>query len=170
MCPALIQNAKAVEKRRLKDGLKGRLERRPSVSNLVEMNIIPEECTRCRISPALVATRRKVMREALKDGLRAWLEGRARLQQSKEEEVEDVGRVRLLARKFTTHARRVVMEKETVTEEKWRAQIKWGREVEIELRKAREREQSTGGCAQPTRAHVLGLRRFWEGVIRAAAG
>jgi len=26
-----------------------------------------------------------------------------------------------------------------------------------------------GVCPQPTRAHVLGLKRFWEGVIRAAA-
>ena len=26
-----------------------------------------------------------------------------------------------------------------------------------------------GVCAQPTRAHVLGLKRFWEGVIRASA-
>ena len=32
-----------------------------------------------------------------------------------------------------------------------------------------QKGSSWGACAQPTRAHVLGLRRFWEGMARAGA-
>ncbi|KAK5045209.1 hypothetical protein LTR84_009542 [Exophiala bonariae] len=69
----------------------------------------------------------------------------------------------------------------------------WGREAEIARQRDEERRArmvgdcaSEGGqdqdcstrkagvdywgvCAQPTRAHVLGLKTFWEGVIRASA-
>jgi hypothetical protein len=59
----------------------------------------------------------------------------------------------------------------------------WGREAEIARNREEERRKRMGDagraadggldycgvCPQPTRAHVLGLKRFWEGVIRAAA-
>jgi len=173
--PVLIQSQQAVERRRLKDGLCRKLERRPSVTSLVSLNIMPEECARHVVSPAIVATRRKVMRESLKDGLRAWVEGRAlQAQKRKADEMEAVetSNVKTLVRRFA--AKKVALDWEErmdpVALEKKRAQARWGREVEIARQKEERRAAASGICAQPTRAHVLGLKRFWEGVIRAAAG
>jgi hypothetical protein len=172
--PALIQSQQAIEKQRLKDGLCRKLERRPSVHSLVSMNIMPEECAKRTISPTIFATRRKVIRENLKDGLRAWVEGRGiQAQKRKADELEAAERstVKALARRFTA---KMLEEQEGSADflelEKKRAQAKWGREVEMARRREEKRTGTNGGCAQPTRAHVLGLKRFWEGVIRAAAG
>lgn len=157
------------------DGLGRKLERRPSMNSLVSLNILPEECARRSVSPAIVATRRKVIRESLKDGLRAWVEGRAiQAQKRKADEVEAAEKttVKTLVRRFA--ARKLVQEMEenvdSVSLEKGKAQARWGREVEIARQDEKKRAAATGACAHPTRAHVLGLRKFWEGVIRAAAG
>lgn len=46
--------------------------------------------------------------------------------------------------------------KEKAIPQHTKAQARWGKG-------AKER------CSAPTRAHVLGLRRFWEGVIKGSA-
>ena len=178
--PVLIQSQQAVERHRLKDGLGKKLERRPSMSSLVSLNILPEECARRSVSPAIVATRRRVIRESLKDGLRAWVEGRGiQAQKRKADEMEAAERitVKSLVRRFA--ARKVAQDMakqepvhhlDPVTLEKRRAQARWGREVEVAKMDAERRTAAHGTCEQPTRAKVLGMKKFWEGVIRAAAG
>jgi hypothetical protein len=175
--PALIQSRQAVSRERLKIGLGRKLERRPSLTSLVSLNILPEECLTRSVSPALVATRRKVIRESLKDGLRAWVEGRAVLaQKQKADEVDAVEKISVkgLVRRYT--ARRVVADGQderldAVALEKKKAQMRWGREADLARKREREKRRGVNGaCSQPTRAKVLGLKRFWEGVIRAAAG
>jgi hypothetical protein len=150
------------------------------MSSLVSLNILPEECARHNVAPAIVATRRKVIRESLKDGLRAWVEGRGiQAQKRKADEMDGAERitVKSLVRRFA--ARKLAQDKpeqchihlsDPVAVEKRRAQARWGREVEVAKMDAERRTAAHGTCAQPTRAHVLGLKRFWEGVIRAAAG
>lgn len=148
--------------------------------SLVQLNILPEECAprkgRSAIAPGLVERRRSVIRERLKDGLRVWVEKRAVLMQRRrkaEVDSEIVG-VRGLVRRFSsaTQDERGIADC-AVTMEKKKAHAKWGRE--LERAKTREKMRSLGAtedgcCSQPTRAHVLGLRRFWEGVIKAAGG
>jgi len=157
------------------DGLGRKLEHRPSMNSLISMNIMPEECARRNVSPAIVATRRKVIRESLKDGLRAWVEGRAlQAQKRKADEMEAVEKntVKTLVRRFA--AKKLALERaekiNPVSLEKRRAQARWGREVEMARQEEERRVMANGACPQPTRAHVLGLKKFWEGVIRAAAG
>lgn len=113
------------------------------------------------------------MRESLKDGLRAWVEGRGlAAQKRKADEMDATERktVKNMARRFT--ARKLAQEQEGrrdwVEAEKQKAQAQWGREVEIARRKEERRASQNAGSSHP-RAHVLGLKRFWEGVIRAAA-
>jgi hypothetical protein len=141
------------------------------------MNILPQECATRSISPGLVATRRKVIKESLKDGLRAWVEGRAVLaQKRKADEVDATEQttVKGLVRRYT--ARRVAADVQgirldAVALQKKKAQARWGREADLARKREREeRRRASGACSQPTRANVLGLKRFWEGVIRAAAG
>ena len=170
--PALIQSQQAIQKQRLRDRLSHKLDRRPSVTSLVSMNIMPEECARRTVSPAIFATRRRVIRESLKDGLRAWVEGRGiAAQKRKADEMESSERstVKSMARRFT--ARKLAQEQEgrrdSVALEKQKAHARWGREVEVARRKEESRARQNAGCSHP-RAHVLGLKRFWEGVIRAA--
>ncbi|ETI27732.1 hypothetical protein G647_00181 [Cladophialophora carrionii CBS 160.54] len=178
--PVLIQSQQAVQRRKLKDGLGKKLERRPSVSSLVSMNIIPEECARHKISPAIVATRRKVIRESLKDGLRGWIEGRGiQAQKRKADEMEAVEKITVknLVRRFAARKlaqdlaeQRNVHQLDPLVLEKRKAQARWGREVELAKKDEERRAAIHGTCAQPTRAHVLGLKKFWEGVIKAAGG
>jgi len=173
--PALIQSQQAMQRCRLMDGLGRKLERRPSMNSLVSLNIMPEECARRSVSPVIVATRRKVIRESLKDGLRAWVESRGlQAQKRKADEIEAAEKitVKTVLRRFA--AKKLALELaeniDAVSLEKRRAQMKWGREVEIAKNDEDRRAAAHGACAHPTRAHVLGLKRFWEGVIRAAAG
>lgn len=152
------------------------------MGNLVELNILPEECATKRVAPGLVERRRRVIREGLKDGLRVWVERRILLMQRRKEEGEVEGEqervsVKGLVRRFT---RRIVEEEDELNnalmKQRQKVQATWGREVEF----ARQREDmrkgmvdlggGDGACVQPTRAKVLGLKRFWEGVIKAAAG
>lgn len=174
--PVLIQSHQAISRERLKAGLGRKLERRPSLTSLVSLNILPEECATRSISPGLVATRRKVIRECLKDGLRAWVEGRAVLAQKRKADEVDAAEkttVKGLVRRYSAHrvaADAQVNRLDTVALEKKKAQARWGREADLARKREREeRRRASGACSQPTRAKVLGLKRFWEGVIRAAA-
>lgn len=186
--PALIDKRQRLVRERVRDWLGGKLRRRPSGGELVEMNILPEECWVRRkreeggsglllVAPGLVERRRRVIRERLKDELRVWVRRRAALMRVRREEgrEERVG-VKGLVRRFTRKMMLEVEEDETsaramgLARQKREAQAKWGREVEVARRREeRRRGMSGGGCSQPTRAHVLGLRRFWEGVIKTAA-
>ncbi len=163
----------------MRNTLGRKLKRRPSATSLVELNILPEECARKggnAVAPGLVERRRRVIKESLKDGLRVWVERRAILVQRRKEEGEKerLG-VKGLVRRFT----RKMLEEKGVAEaginglqrQKRKAQARWGREAEVAKRWEEERsEMLGGGCSQPTRAHVLGLKKFWEGVTKAAAG
>jgi hypothetical protein len=117
------------------------------------------------------------MRENLKDGLRAWVEGRAVVaQKRKADEIDATEKttVKGLVRRYT--ARRLAADGQdgrldAVSLEKKKAQSRWGREADLaRTREREERRRASGACSQPTRANVLGLKRFWEGVIRTAAG
>jgi hypothetical protein len=172
--PALIQSHRIVQRQRLKDGLGRKLERRPDLSSLVSMNILPEECAQRRMGPNIWAKRRQVIREDLKDTIRAWVQGRGiREQKRKADEIEFSERktVKSLAQRFM--AKKLAVDLETCTDrvslEKRRAQARWGREVELDRCKEEWRLKANAGCPHPTRAHVLGLKRFWENVSRDAA-
>jgi len=112
------------------------------------------------------------MKERLKDGLRAWVEGRAvAAQKKKADELDSTEEhsVKALVRRFAAKklASDLDQQFDPVALEKRKAQERWGRQAQAAKHKEKNKN---GACAQPTRAHVLGLRRFWEGVIRAAAG
>ncbi|KAK5030277.1 hypothetical protein LTS07_002502 [Exophiala sideris] len=84
------------------------------------------------------------------------------------------GRYKRKRRRQTRYAaRKLAVERaekiDPVNLEKRKAQAKWGREVEVARKNEERRAAAHGSCAHPTRAHVLGLKKFWEGVIRAAA-
>lgn len=170
--PLLVQSQQAVYKNLLKGDLCRKLERRPSVNSLVSLNILPEECV--KVSPALVTARRRVIKESLKDGLRAWVETRGlKEQQRRALELDDSERktVKALVRRLT--ARKLAAELETqadaVAMERKRAQARWGRARENQRIKEQRRAASQGDFAHPTRAHVSGLKRFWESVIATAS-
>lgn len=183
--PIILRRSEDVRKLRLRDKLGRKLERRPSIRSLVELNIIPEECAATKrgsgawVSPRLVETRRKVIKEGLKDGLRAWVERRAVLEQKrKAEEAERTEglSVKALVRKLSVRGKGA-SETDKMLLEKRRAQSRWARELEVGRRREERKlaalmagKSCDEGCLQPTRAHVLGLKRFWEGVIQAAAG
>ncbi|KIV91992.1 hypothetical protein PV10_06474 [Exophiala mesophila] len=170
--PALIQSQQRVQRRKLMDGLGRKLNRRPSVNSLVSLNIMPEECVRKSVSPAIVATRRKVIREGLKDGLRAWVEGRGiQAQKRKADELDMVERatVKTLVRRFAAQKLAVDMEQNLnhISLDRRKSQARWGREAELARINDQKREKSgAGACLHPTRANVLGLKKFWESVIR----
>ena len=133
---------------------------------------MPEECG--KIAPGLVDARRRVIKESLKDGLRAWVDTRGlKAQQRKALELDDTERrtVKALVRRLA--ARKLAEELETqadaVSMEKRRAQARWGQALERQKLKDQRREFSQGTCTHPTRAHVSGLKRFWETVIRTAS-
>ena len=144
------------------------------MGSLVESNILPEECV-CFIagngkrkdgggggyvmSPRLVGAKRGLERERLKDGLRGWLSGRRREELEKREREEGERSVKGLVRRFTGRAKggEKDNEKRVGLEVK---DLRWGKGAVIGERRKR---------VEPTRAHVLGLRRFWEGVGRAAS-
>ena len=150
-----------MQRQRLRDGLGRKLERRPNVNSLVSMNIIPEECAKRRISPRVWEKRKQVIMESLKDGLRAWVEGTGvKVQMKKNEELEREERrtVKMLVRRFA----RGRGDGQGIEVEKSRAKARWGKEVEMQRRREAR-------CVEPTRAHVSGMKKMWEGIIRAAA-
>ncbi|CAG8983321.1 hypothetical protein HYALB_00007449 [Hymenoscyphus albidus] len=129
--------------------LNRQLRHRPSVESLVEMGVLPGECYRRGkgwVSPKIVDAKRRVERERVKDVLRGWVgEWRGKRMVQLEREVVDVKPdVRRLATRFARDR-----------EGGNSRQTRWGRE-------AREKREA------PTRAKVLGLRRFWEKVGEGA--
>ncbi|KAI9706621.1 MAG: hypothetical protein M1836_003630 [Candelina mexicana] len=136
------------------------LSQRPSASSLITSNILPEEC--CRqdsrtgqiiwgggVAPGIIGVKRKIEKEQLKDGLRVWIARRAdavekRLHSGQEREKPSV---RSLVQRFARRAGGKEREG------------RWGKGVLERRKKANE----------PTRAHVLGLKRFWEGVGRSGS-
>lgn len=111
----------------------------------MQWGVLPSECfgkgKGWGLAPGLVEVKRKVERERVRDFLRGWVEewrkkGWEKGQGKGDEERVEVRRM----------ARRFAGESDT------RDKPRWGRRLEI-------REA-------PTRAKVLGLRRFWEKVGR----
>jgi len=116
--------------------------KRPTKDQLIEKGVLPIEITR-GVSPALVEVRRRVERERVKDVLRGWVTDWRRMRDVRGRAEELKGRggrvdVRVLARRFGGLG------------------VGGGGDdggIASEMRKE-----------MPTRAKVLGLRRFWEGV------
>jgi hypothetical protein len=135
--------------------LNKKLRGRPSVESLIEWGVLPEECFRKegRVSPALVEKKRMVERERVRDFLRSWVE----VWRVRGERVKGCGEeggkpdVRVLVRRF---ARGSQQHEGREQQSRWGAQAKRGGSTKEE----------------PTRAKVLGLRRFWEKVGREGMG
>jgi hypothetical protein len=142
------------------------------VGSLVDRGVLPIECCgwdgdgnearngkgrlvfgtgRGAVSPGLVGVKRSVEKERVKDGLRGWVEGKLRRRRELEEQDEfgGVGRsVRGLVGLYSySYGGKVATS----------GSGRWGRGWKERERRVRD---------QPARAKVLGLRRFWEGVIR----
>jgi hypothetical protein len=153
--------ARSLGRNLIKIKLNRQLSSRPSAESLVGRGVLPAECFRycgggshtgrdykggyTGLAPSLVETKRRIERERVKDVLRGWVEEwRRRGSDSREGEPENQRPdVRRIARKFARDSKVGEREKES----------RWGRPAK------REREL-------PTRAKVLGLRRFWEKVGR----
>jgi hypothetical protein len=124
---------------------------RPPAERLVQQGVLPEEYLHARIAPSLISTKRRIEKERIKDVLRHSVEewGRKATKAAVEEgEREREGRpdVRILVRRFA---------RESQGAPEVRKGQRWG-------------EGRTKGVEMPTRAKVLGLRRFWEKVGNAA--
>lgn len=120
------------------------------MEELVGWGVLPGECFGKGMAPGLVEVKRRVERERVKDLLRAWVgewmrRGSEHAGATGGNEKPDVRR---MARRFA---------RENKGREA-RDGPRWGE---------RRREQ---GREDPTRAKVLGLRRFWETVGREGAG
>jgi len=109
---------------------------RPSAERLVEQGVLPGECLQPNIAPSLISTKRRIEKEKVKDILRNWIE-EWRRKGSRAAKAEERPDVRILARKFA------------------RVNTGDGRELGA-MRWTREKREL------PTRAKVLGLRRYWE--------
>jgi len=109
---------------------------RPSAERLVEQGVLPGECLQSRIAPSLISTKRRIEKEKVKDILRHWIEEWGS-KGPRTVKVEERPVVRTLARRF---ARGVDGASKEGLGQRWGPDKK-------EL---------------PTRAKVLGLRRFWE--------
>lgn len=144
------------------------------MGSLVESNILPEEyfCfiagkekglegggVAYVVSPVLVGTKRGLEKERIKDRLRGWLSGRRREELEKRERDQVERSVESLVKRFAGRTKAV----EKVNEQRFKGsekELRWGREAVVGEKRKR---------GEPTRAHVLGLRRFWEGISMAAA-
>jgi hypothetical protein len=122
------------------------LQHRPSPEYLVDQGVLPRECLHTRVAPSLISTKRRIEKERVKDALRHWIEewrrngSRVIAAEAEERRPE----VRVLVRRFAKEG-----------------QQGKGKEVQRWGSHARERENEV-----PTRAKVLGLRRFWERIGR----
>ena len=138
----------------MKIRLRRLLGRRESAEVLVERGVLPGECWKGGkayiggLAPSLVETKRRVERERVKDLLRHWVEEwKRRGPPEKVDEVEGAPKtdVRRMAKRFARGRES-------------REAPKWGREAGREKRE------------MPTRAKVLGLRRFWEKLGQGGVG
>jgi hypothetical protein len=128
----------------IKIKLNRKLLGRPSAEALVQKGVLPAECYKGGMAPGLVETKRRVERERVKDLLRGWVEEWRRRVGDREVEGEKMD-VRRMARRFAKSGER-------------ESESRWGK-----LAGEKRREL-------PTRAKVLGLRRFWEKVGREGVG
>ncbi|KAL2059775.1 hypothetical protein VTL71DRAFT_10159 [Oculimacula yallundae] len=135
--------------------LNRQLLKRPSAEELVQAGVLPRECW-CwsanggggrGIAPGLVDVKRRVERERVKDRLRGWVEEWRR--RGCEREVEWVEGERVEVWRLVRRFAREGTEGRDDGEKRWGAQRRTG-----------------NGREAPTRAKVLGLRRFWERVGR----
>lgn len=108
--------------------------------------MLPRECLHARIAPALISTRRRIEKEKIKDVLRGWVEEWRRKGSRAVDAAVDERRpeVRVLVRRFAREGQ----------VGKGREERRWGG------------PRTEGEREMPTRAKVLGLRRFWEKVGR----
>lgn len=145
----------------IKIKLNRQLLARPSAESLVQSGVLPGECYgygrrregfgTVTIAPALVETKRRIEKERVKDLLRGWVDEwrkrgseKALVMRDGDEEMEyQRPDVRRMARRFAREGRE--------------QQPRWGA-------MAKKR-----GVEAPTRAKVLGLRRFWERIGREGA-
>lgn len=156
--------ARSVSRQLISISLKRSLSRRPPASSLVEHNILPEACYgrgKGGLAPGLVGAKRSVERERVKDSLRGWLEGkRERVERERQSgRGEEERSVRGLVRRFT--AWRGAAGDVPPAPERTAA---GSGSAEVRVRQARWVPASKRPRDEPTRAHVLGLRRFWEGL------
>ncbi|PSS18544.1 hypothetical protein M430DRAFT_58691 [Amorphotheca resinae ATCC 22711] len=143
--------------------LNRQLSRRPSAESLVGRGVLPVECFGhlnasvntpggakrepgvrgyIGLAPSLIETKRRVERERVKDKLRGWVEEWRRRWERRAGEEHAKPDVRRMARRFARDGN---------AKGEGEREPRWGRAA------GREREE-------PTRAKVLGLRRFWETV------
>jgi hypothetical protein len=141
----------------IKIKLNRKLLGRPSAETLVEKGVLPSECyikgKGGYLAPSLVETKRRVEKERVKDVLRHWVEEWRRKGWESMEEMsgEQKPDVRLIARRFArSGSANGGPDKER--------ESRWGRFAGENRRE------------MPTRAKVLGLRRFWEKVGRDGVG
>lgn len=128
----------------IKIKLNRQLLKRPSAEELVELGVLPAECfghgRGGGLAPGLVETKRKIEKERVKDLLRGWVEEwRRRGDERRGKGDEQKPDVRRIARRFAREGSGSM-----------RDMPMWGRRVDVK--------------EAPTRAKVLGLRRFWEKV------
>lgn len=105
--PVLAEKQCQIHRSQLRHKLERKLGRRPSRKSLINLNILPEECTQPAISVGLISARRQVIKESLKDGLRAWVENRgvaAQRQRSAEMEEVEHQTVAAMVRRLTARA------------------------------------------------------------------
>ncbi|KAL3421811.1 F-box domain-containing protein [Phlyctema vagabunda] len=132
--------ARALGRNLIKIKLNRALPLRPTASTLVEKGVLPRETT--YLAPSLIETKRRIERERVKDVLRHWIEEwRKKGDEITAGETAVKPDVRRMVRRF---ARGNGSANDT----------RWG-----SSRRGETREM-------PTRAKVLGLRRFWEKVGR----
>ena len=129
----------------------------------MQKGVLPEECIRHDgkggvvwgggVAPGLIGVKRKVERERIKDQLRGWV-GRwdeERENRKRAGKVVDEPRERKSVKMLVQGFARRTNEGRTGGKREW---------------KRSDRDAEGRGVRQPTRAHVLGLRRFWEGIGR----
>lgn len=133
----------------IKIKLNRQLLKRPSADELVELGVLPAECFKRgkgggMLAPGLVETKRRVEKERVKDLLRGWVEEwRRRGDESLRGREEQRPDVRRMAKRFA---------RESTGSAGRSGGPVWGRRADTK--------------EAPTRAKVLGLRRFWEKVGR----
>ncbi|KAG4412666.1 hypothetical protein IFR04_014207 [Cadophora malorum] len=149
--------ARSLGRNLIKIKLNRQLLKRPSAEELVQLGVLPRECWGRKgggmaLAPALVETKRRVERERVKDTLRHWVEEWRRRGSEVVEArgVEELGGGKPDVRRM---ARRFGRDREMRDIRENREGARWGAQ-------RRERREA------PTRAKVLGLRRFWERVGR----
>ena len=162
--------ARALSRKLVSLRLKRKLSQRPDASSLVQRNVLPAEVyaysydtspgkgRKAGVAPSLVGAKRSIERERVKDSLRNWLEGRPataeRERRQRQVLREEKRGVRDLVRRFKAWA---IDEERPVKQ--GMASTSTGRR--LPSRPALSRKDP---CEAPTRANVLGLRRFWEGL------